>query len=383
MSRYLPRAHTLIALAWLSGVATPDAAAQARVTFQPFAAVTAGYDSDVFATGRQPRADVVTRLTPGADGTYKTPLATLSGRYETDLERFMQYPELTALNARQHGTIAIASRPTPLLAVTAGGEFLATRMPGELTIATGLTLPRGRARRSSARASVARRFGTVTSADVGYALTDDRLNRSFAARTHAVDARLVREVSPRTALRAAYRIETTGFAAAADATRVTSNALSVGIDRAITPRVRASIAAGPRLTGGSLQPEIAASVACDCAPASLAVAYEQTQTTVIGLAGAAGVRRVNVTLRRRFGRSLDLGLAPSFFRTVLGQARTDVYAIAFSVTRPLASRLAVEVDVHGAMQHGSLHPAAARQSVARHAASLRLVAGPAAALPRR
>lgn len=378
MRRTLRPAHALGLLAVLGAMPAAESGAQDRFVIHPFISMTGVHDSDVFSTAGSPRSDVVMRLAPGADATYDTPAAAIAARYQIDFERFTRYPELTTMNARQHATIALAYRTTPLVAFAAGGEFLTTRTPEDLTRMTGLTVTRARARRSTAHASVSRQFSAVTSGTLGFSFADDRLGRSFATQTHAADARLARRLSRQTVVRGAYRVDAFGFTTGGGRRRVASHSVSIGGSREIAPRIRASFDIGPRLTGRALRPEVAASVTVDRAAASLRVSYMQTQTTIIGLAGAADVRRVGVTLGRTFARSLDVQVAPACFRTALGGSKATVYALAINVTRPLSARLALDVAVHGSLQHGNVYPGATHQAFPRHSVAVRLLARPAA-----
>jgi hypothetical protein len=143
----------------------------------------------------------------------------------------------------------------------------------------------------------------------------------------------------------------------------------------LTPRLRASLDIGPRLTGDVVRPELGASLACDCAPVDLTLAYRHTQTTVIGLAGAADVQSVGLTIGHTFGRSLEVKVAPAFFQSRLAERLADVYALAVSVERPISAHAALDITLQGSVQRGNVYPGAG-DVVPRHTIIMRLVAGP-------
>jgi len=383
MTPNLRFARRVALFAALGAVPGMDSEAQDRLRIQPFVSLSEVYDSDVFSTPADPRADLVTRITPGLTTTYESPAMTLSSRFLADFERFDRHPELAGLDARQQGTVSLTYRATPRVRVAAGGELLMTHTPQDLNLATSLAAPRARARRHTANASATRRFSPVTSGSLGYTFTGDRVGRSFATDTHGADATVERRVSARTAVRGRYRVQAFGFTTPVTHSRVTSHSVSIGVDHAIAPRLRASIDVGPRTTGDVARPELAASVACDCASVDLALAYTRTQTTVIGLAGAADVESVGMTIGRTFGRSLDVQVAPAFFSSTLAALRAEVYALAINVKRPISSRVAVELTLQGSLQRGHIYPGGAGEDVPRHTILARLVAGPAVAHPQR
>jgi hypothetical protein len=353
--------------------------AQPRVQVQPLFSIAEVHDSNLFSTSRGRQADFITRATPGLATTYESPLLMLTGRYSVDLERFVSHPELTSMNARQQGTVSLRYRFTPRMSLTASADWLATRTPWELNTLTGLTATRAAARRQAANATVRRQFSSVTSGSVTYTATRDRLDRAFTSISHAAAATVERRLSPRTGVRGTYRVETFFFTVAQGHENTGSNAVGVGASHALNRTIRLSLDAGPRLIGGNVRPDVAASVACDGA-VNLSLAYSRSYTTVLGVPAPVAVERLGMTIDRLVERSFEIQVSPALFRSTLAGAQARVFALDVNVRRPISPRVGLEFTLHGNAQHGSLLPSGAGRLLPRHSILLRLVmAGPDAA----
>lgn len=366
----------LAALALALGLIAPDAAnAQGVFRAASSLSMTQQYDSNVFSTAANPESDFVTRVSPGLESEYRSPLWTMSGRYLLDIERFADHAELNSTDARQHGTVAVAYRPTPRVAWAADAELWKTRTPGELNEATGLTFTRASARRRSAHALVTRHLDPVTSGTIGYTLTQDRLAGDAGATTHDAAVGVERRRSSRERVTVGYRFREFVFVpVAAAASRATSHGITIGWTRAMTPRVRLSVDGGPRVTHGSAAAELSASVSYQRQPSDLSLTYARTQATVIGLAGVADTQSLGATAGWAV-RSSRIRLGPSVFRSALAGARADAYVLTVDLTRPIARALMVDVAFDASLQRGSLYARMANATIARRGLLIRLVAG--------
>ena len=279
------------------------------------------------------------------------------------------------MSARQHGTIAWGYRPTPRLALTAGGELLTTRTPGELNVESGLTLARQRAQRATAQSSLARQFSPLTSGTMEYTWTEDRLARGYKSQTHAAALNTVRRLSPRASVNARYRFHDFTFASNDIArSAVTSHSVSIGWTHAITRRLRIAMGGGPRVTGGAFGPELSASVDTALKSLDLSLAYVRTQTTVIGVDGAVDIQNVTATAAWTPRRSLQMRMTPAFFRNAVAGRQADAYILSIGVTRPISSHLSVDVSYDGSLQRGNLVAGPADARIARQSVAIRLVA---------
>lgn len=368
----------LVALVAVVQLGAQAVAAQSVFEVRPSFSATQVYESNLFSTATDREGDVISRFSPGVESTYRSPLWTIAGRYSADAERYAQHQALTTPVARQQGALTMTYRPTARLAFAAGADVVATQNPQELNDATGLAFTRARARRVSAHASLTRALNPATSGTLELTLANERLGGSFQAVTQALVAGAERRVSPRTNVSSRYRVHRFAFTAADDQD-VISQSLTVGMRRAITPRVSISIEAGPRVTGSVTRPELSTSMAWTGTASDAALAYARSQTTVIGLVGVADIQSVHASYGRTFGQSLDIRVAPGFFRSALPGLHADVYVLSLSIVRRIGRAFAVDLTADGAVQQGSLYPALARQRIPHHRVLLSCRAGRAAA----
>ena len=351
------------------------ASAQTNFEVRPLLSATEVHDSNLFSTSSDRQADFISRFSPGLESDYRSALLTMTGRYTLDIERFAEHAELNTMSARQHGAIAWRYRPTARLALTAGGELLTTRTPGELNVGSGLTFAREPAQRVMAQSSLTRQFSPLTSGTMEYSWIEDRLARGFKAQLHAAAASTTRRLSLRNSVAAAYGFREFRFGSDGSApSAVTSHSLSLGWTHAITRRFRMTIGGGPRITGDEFGPELSASVETTLKSLTLSSSYARTQTTVIGVDGAADIQNVTATAAWTPRRSLQMRMTPSFFRNAVGGREADVYMLTIVVSRPITSQLSVDVSFDGSVQRGNLVAGPAGEQIARQSVAIRLVA---------
>jgi hypothetical protein len=358
-------------------------AADAQGVFRasPSFSLTQQYDSNVFSTSTDPEADFVTRVSPGVESEYRTPLWTTTGRYQLDIERFADHAELNSMDARQRAAVALDYRPTPRVAWAVGAEFWKTRTPGELNETSGLTFTRAAARRLSAHSSVTRHLTPLTSGKLDYSVTQDRLAGRTAASTQDAAAGVERHRSTRETVSLDYHFREFAFVPhGAPASRAMSHAVTLGWTRAVTSRMRVSLAAGPRVTNMSAAPELSASIQYQHVVRDLSLTYARTQVTVIGLAGVADTQSLSARAAWGMWSSIRMRLTPAVFRSVLEGSRADAYTLTADLTRPIARGLALDVAVDAGVQRGSLYGRLANTTIARRGVLIRLVAGSSALL---
>jgi hypothetical protein len=368
----------------------PDIAhAQGVVHINPLFGVSQMYDTNPFLATSNPQADFVTRVSPGVETEYRSPLMTLFGRYTQDVERFRAHPELSSAGARARAGLDAAYHPSRRFALAGGVEWSTTHTPGELNGETGLTFTRAVARRIAARSSVVRQLGRGTAGAIDYTFTGDRLGEGFRMRNHAATFGAERHLSSRNTLTTGYRIQqfvfrsepassTATVDAPATAERMTSHALDVGWVYAITRQASLSIAAGPQVTNGSPAAEISASLQYRMRPFDLTFAYARKQTTIIGLAGTADTQSVTGSAAWTLPRpSLRVRLSPSFFQNTHTLMREHVYRLTMGVDRPIVSGLSLNVALDTNVQSGNRIGPLVNDRIARHVVTIGLVAAPA------
>jgi hypothetical protein len=360
------------------------ARAQGVLRVSPLFGIAQVYDTNLFSrsTPSDRQADLITRVSPGLDSEYRTPLLTLIGRYTLDAERFADHSELTTMNARQQASIGFTYRVRPRLALAADAELATTQTPGELNMDTALTLARASARRIAASSSVTRQFSAMTAATLDYAFAEYTIAGAPATRSHAATIGTEHHPSLRDTVGVDYELrhflfDASSTTAATGATAATSQALILGWNRAMTPRTTLAIAGGPRITNGAPAADLAASVHYQLTPADdLSLAYNRTQTTVIGLSGTTDTQSFTATASWSPVASLQVRVAPGFFRNVQARQPVDVFHLAVGVVRPIARRVSLDVGFGAYMQHGGFHAPPADARISRHDVIVRLVTTP-------
>jgi hypothetical protein len=355
-------------------IAQGRARAQEMFQMHPLFSTAQEYDTNLFYTSINPQADFVTRVSPGIESTYRSPVLTMLGRYTLDVERFARHPELTTMDARQRAGTSITYRPTQRLAVVADAELLKTRTPGELNALTNITLGRAKAERVSAHSSVTRQLDLVTSGTIDYSFAADHVAGGPAIRNHGATLAIDRHRSSRETISVAYRFNQFMF----DTSSATSHALSLGWTRAITRRASVSLSGGPRVTDGAPAADVSASVRHQFKSGALSLGYARMQTTIIGLTGVTDTQSLSATAEWNARPSLQMRLSPTVFRSAQPAVHADVYQLTGSVARRIAQTLSLEVACNAYLQRGNLYTGRATETIPRQNVLVRLVAAPAA-----
>ena len=164
------------ALLLLRAVMLPSVAlAQAGYYVTPSFSLGAVYDDNVFSTSSHPKADFISRFTPGIQAGYQSAPLTLLGRYTFDAEIYADHPELDNAQVRQQPSIEFRYLPTRPLTLSVNGSYFETQTPRELNGLTGLEVGRRRAQSFSFAPSIAYQFDALTSGKGGYTFTRDEL----------------------------------------------------------------------------------------------------------------------------------------------------------------------------------------------------------------
>jgi polysaccharide export outer membrane protein len=331
------------------------------------------YDSNLFFTKTNRQADVITRVSPGVLSEYRSPLLTLHSRYTLDVERFADHPELSGMDARQHAAVAFSYRANSPLSVTGDADYSTTHSPSELNAETGLILSRARAERVAAHSAITRHLAPATAGTIDYSVTQDRIEGGIAILTHAATIGATRHLSSRGTVSADYQLHQYFFGMSSP----TSHALRVGWTRGITERSTFSIDGGPRVTDGSLTPELSASIRYQFSPGDLSLAYARTQTTAFGLVGIADTQSVSATATWSPRRSLRVQVSPAFFRSAHGGLQADVYRLSVDVARQIVPGLSLAAVGNVYVQHGSFSAQVANETIPHQDVMIRLVVAPA------
>jgi hypothetical protein len=342
-----------------------------RHRVSPLFSTTEVYDSNLFSVPVAPQGDFITRVSPGVDGEYSSPRFSLSGRYVLDLERFATHPELTTADGRQQAALALRANRSRRLAFALDAAFARTRMPGELSAVTGLTLARAPAEHVEMHPAIVRQVNPLTEATIDYTFTDERLVGGVTTHAHRAGIGIDRHVSRRDVIDVNYGVRM--FVFETDS-RLTSQVATIGWSREITRDASVELRAGPVLTGGRQAPEMLASMRYRPGPSELSISYVRTQTTLVGFAGVLDTQSVAASAAYILRPHLQIRITPGVFRTTSDAGHADAGRLAFEAERPMTGRLSLRATYEATFQRGNLTAAVAPDSISRQLVQLSVVA---------
>jgi hypothetical protein len=373
-------------LAILAGLALPGAgdAAAADRYLRGTVSVTGLEDDNIFFTSGQGEGDRIARLTPEIEAGCDSARLSVLGRYTLDAERFAEHPELDTSRARQNATLELWTEPSRALTLGLRGEYVTTLAPGELNALTGLAAGRVRGTRLTLGPSLERRFGPLTVGTAAWTETRDDLAGGVAAATRTVALGAQRRASPRDTLRWDYTYGRFDFEGAVP---TTAHTLTLGWDRRITERTDLALRGGPRLSEGTVDPEVSIGIHHGSRRATLSLTYGRSLATVLGQSGTVITESLVPAVTFRPARFLDLSAAPGWYnvRGTEGGDVTRVRVASFEATGHLGPRFSLVGTYQRTLQEGILGVAAGGAAggdeIARHTFLLRLVARGGSAPP--
>jgi hypothetical protein len=359
---------------------------QPAYEWTPSLNIVESYDSNLFFASTNPQSDYITRMTPGIESSYRSPLVTLTGSYALDFERFVDHPALTAVDG-QHASAAFHYMPTRLFEVGADGTFTRTQTPAALGAESGLVLTRGPANHFFIRPSVVRHLDAVTDASAEWSLTRDHLSGGARLRVQTGAVRLERHVSARQTVTVGYAVQRFDFEPAALSATLTPGSTShqviVDWTGELSRETSLNVHGGPRVTDGHLAPEIAASIRTARSATEFSIGYAQTKTTLIGVAGIVATRSITGSAAWTRWRRLQLRTAPGLYEFASGGLQVRAYRIGFEASRPITKTYSIVGAYDATLQHGNFYSAvdARYAGLSRHTMSVG-VTRTAAGIPR-
>jgi len=361
----------------LAVIAAPPRTAMSQQGFDLSASVTLSesYDDNVFAVPKDRRQDVVSCLTPRLGLAYRSPRVSVLAQYARDAEAFSRNPELTTLRARQEATVDAQWSPGAGFELAGTASYAETQSPSELAVITdfefaGLELRRSLAHRFSTTQSLSRRLGGRTTALAEHSFSEDEIVGGLASVTRVAGLRLMRQIGPVDTFDAAYAHRQ--FLAGGDGTR--SHVLTLTWAREVTSRAHLQLKAGPRWSGGTLAPELAATLRHRFRRGDTTLAYVQTETSVIGHPSPVTAQGLSLRVTHALRRTLTVTAGPSVFQA-RGQAlEATVYRLGLDVAWRLRRHLSVEGSHQLSLQYGELD-GRPRGEIVHNTVLFRLVAG--------
>jgi hypothetical protein len=337
-----------------------------------------GYESNLFAAAAagDVQDDVVFRVGPTIEAGYLSAPLTLTTRYGFDAERYADHSAPSSSFARQDAAVELRQSGSGRFAFETRAAYLATRSPQELNLETALATDRVRATRVSAAPTVRYQLTRTTRLSLGYGFTRDALAGRGATTAHDLWAGVERQAGRLTGRRIDYRFQQFDFGHG-DAESV--HVITAGWSRTFTRRTDVEMMLGPRLTSGSVRPELTTLVRWRLQKTNVSGGYARTQATTIGERGLIDVQRVAVTAEYRAGRHIRLSATPAFIESVHDRARVSVSVLDLAAIGETTRGLSVVLSGRFGVQQGRmrLHEQGTlidrREQIPTRSVSLRLV----------
>jgi hypothetical protein len=357
----------LIVIALIHAAGT-TVAAQA-VSFTPSVGASAVYDDNVF---HQPGGDgdVVTRFSPRFDSSYKSERLSLSGRYALDADRFARHPELTTAHGRQEAAVDVHYNSSRRFVLGGTASLAEAAAAVDVAQVSGLAPGRARTRRMTLNPSATYQFGPRADVKLGYTITTESLQGGVDVTTHTATSALERHLSDRNSLQIEYSAQQYVFGTDEASS---SQALTAGWTRDISRATILSLRAGPRVTAGTLAPEISALLSRQTRAGSFSASYLRTQTTLIGLAGIADTNGVTATIENEPRPRVRLQAASRLLHTRQAGLSSIAYRFSLGCAWPISRHIGAEAGYDTDLQRGNLYTRQSVQSIRRNLATVRIV----------
>jgi hypothetical protein len=348
------------------------------VSFVPSFSASTLYDDNLFNTP-DGESDVTTRFSPKLDAAYKSERLALSGRYALDADWFARHQELTTITGRQEASAGATYNRSRRLVLGGTAAFTETQTPADLNVASAVAVGRARASRGTVRPTIAYQLGPRADTTAAYSITADALSGGVGLITQTAEAAVEHHRSARESLELGYQHQR--FLFGTSETHV-SQALTAAWTRGITRGISVTLRGGPRVTDGTLTPDIAASVTRQLRTGAMSLSYQHTQTTLIGLAGLADTSGVTAAIEDEPRPRLQLRATSQLLRTEQEGRTSMVYHVSLGCAWPLARRVGMEAGYETDLQRGNLYTQRAVQQIVRNRVSVTLAVAQSGAQPR-
>ena len=311
------------------------------------------YDANLFATpaARGPQADLISRAGPSLEVGYLSLPLDIVARYDIQAERYLRHPDLAANAAHQDARLVVRYAPMPRIEAGLDAGYVATQTPAELNLGSQLAVGRAPAERLAMTSTAAYHWSDAIRLSGDYAFGRDRVEGAMSNTTQRLRVGLQRRTGTRNTYRAEYQLQRAGFG---DGSSSMSFVAMAAWAHSFTPRTAFEISAGPRLTAGSVRPEVSAALRRQLSRWKLSADYTITEQTTIGESGTVEVNRVLLSASYRPKRRVALTAAPSLTRSSRDRKQVSVFAIDIESALEATRRLSVVVWGRIGRQDGTL-----------------------------
>ena len=334
------------------------------------------YDGNLFATAasRGPQADVISRFGPALEAGYFWLPLEIAARYEIQAERYVTHTDLNENVAHQDLTLSLRYLPTPRIALKADASYISTQTPGEFNLDSQLGVGRAPAERIATSSTLTYKWSDAIDVTFEHMFGRDALVGGLTSATHRSRVGVQRQTGVRNTYRADYHVRHVAFDAEAP---VVSHVITAGWSHEITPRTGLEITVGPRVTEGTIRPELSTVLRHQLSRGEVSLGFSRTELTAFGERGTIEVHRVAATGRYRPWRRLSLSATPAFTHSARDGKHVPVDTLDTEVVVEATSRLSVVAWGRIGRQKGTL--TGPREMIPYHTVGMKLMM----TLPRR
>ena len=287
----------------------------------PSAAVVEEYDSNLFGARDDPESDFITRLIGGLSLGYRSQPLTVLGSYSIAGELYAKNSDLNNIGDRQRARFQLEYHPDRRLEIAFEAfygrtndikRFVTDPAPVPITApppdapvsgpegapepgvpAPGVAVVEFRRRLIEVfrvSPSVSYEFTPLVTGDAAYLFRYIDEEDQPTSTEHLLRLGVSREFTPLDRGSITYRFRYFDFGTDSDTTY--SNSITFGWERAVTPRLRILLAAGPRVDeDDTVDAEARLRISYRFQQATVAFAYSRTQEIAVGLEGPQTVDR--------------------------------------------------------------------------------------------
>lgn len=333
----------------LAGSPTP-ARAQAGWYVTPSFSLTEEYDDNVFATPSEEREDFITRFSPGLKAGFRSVPLTLEASSSFDAEVYAKNPELSGAANRKRARLEFKYLPTPVATLGLGASYIETQTPTELLEETGVELGRRDASLLAVAPSLSYRFSPVTSGEAGYSFTRGRLEGGPTNTTQEAHLLLAHHLTSLHTAALGYRF---GLFESDLADSRASHTVTLGWTGRLAQHTTLTLQAGPRISDGTVDPEVLARLEQRFAWGAVSLAYTRSEAVVLGRAGTVRIDGVIGSLTLEPLQSLRVSLVPSVRKSSEEDPNlpeTTVYGVSAAISYRIARWVAARVEYRFSLQ---------------------------------
>ena len=331
------------------------ALAEHRLAIEPSIDVIEVHDDNLNFSADEPMRDRIRRITPTLALRFDSPRCSARGTFGLDSEHFATHSRLDNDRARERGRIGVQYLAGPRLTLSIDSAYVDTNTLADLNVETGLAASRVRGRRldiaPSARFRISPRLTATASASSTSTSADNGIGMREQIQTLVVE----RGVTPRDRFSIDY--EHSHLVFRAETTRsMNIHALLAGWRRDLGSHDYLILRAGPRMSDGSLAPDLSAFLTHNWRFTSMTVSLLRNQTTVIGYAGVVETQSLQASMSYAPSRRLTAYATPAVFRSTHHQLQGTVYRVALGARYEVAPLVGIDVAYSLDRQNGAIDP---------------------------